>query len=167
MTRKVGKYSATIDRQERRLECVFYLILLVLPLFLCGGLMWIPYQVNNQKLEWLAEQLYAYPLPPSTEVISRHQEIALLGNGNHCNYVVEQVLATLSDPKEIEKHYTNAKFLSVDKRKRYSSYETGNSPTFLNADVVITGEQFSDGRQKVIVGLVDVGNDPGFDIRCH
>jgi len=163
----MGKYSEADDRQKRRLEGVFYLILFVLPLFLCGGLMWIPYQVNNQKLEWFAEQLYAYPLPPSTEIISRHQEIALLGNGNHCDYVVEQVLATSSDPKGIEQHYANAKFLSVDKRKRHSSYETGEIPTFLTADVVITGEQFSDGRQKVIVGLVDFGNDPGFDIRCH
>lgn len=158
--------NPTVTRnQEKRVETAFYMILFALPLLLCGGLLWIPQQMNNQKLEQFAAQLYDYPLPPSTEVISRHQEIALLSNGNHCDYVVEQVLATSSDPKGIEQHYANAEFVPVNKRN--SSYETGKSPAFLEADIVITGEQFADGRQKIIVGLMDYGNNPGFDIRCH
>lgn len=52
------------------------------------------YLYNNQQLQRFADNLYTYPLPPRTQVVSKHAEVTLLGNGNHCDFVAEQLLQT-------------------------------------------------------------------------
>ena len=54
------------------------------PISCCGILFGLPVLWNNWLLQRFADNLYNYPLPPSTRNVERYSRVGLLGNGNHC-----------------------------------------------------------------------------------
>ena len=65
-----------------------------------------PVVLNNFRLQQFAKNLYAYPLPPHTEVINRSAKVGLLGgNGNHCDFEARQYMRTALSQEEIEAYY--------------------------------------------------------------
>src|SRR5688500_7730661 len=91
-----------------------YVLAIVLPVFGCGLTCLLPVLYNNWQLDRFARNLYDYPLPPQTEVVNHQAEVGLMGNGNHCDYVVRQVLLTSLVPEDIEAFYADVMLPAVD-----------------------------------------------------
>jgi len=76
----------------------------------CSLIYLVPQLLNDIQLETFSSHLYEYPLPPNSEVVSQHAEVGLMGNGNHCDFLVEQTIITHLSKAEIETYYENVTF---------------------------------------------------------
>ena len=64
------------------------------------------YVVNNWRLARFSAQLFEYPLPPGAREIARRSEVGLLsGDGDHCDFVATQQLATTLPLAAVRAHY--------------------------------------------------------------
>jgi hypothetical protein len=127
----------------------------------CGLALGFPIWLNNQRLQSFAENLYKYPLPPNTEVVARHAEVGLMGNGNHCDFLASQTLVSAISRDEIEAYYQAVALPAVG----------SDSRSAINGRILV-GLSFADaaslaGQVYFTVTLADTGYPPGFDIRCH
>jgi|GEM_PF-2752239 hypothetical protein len=142
-------------------------ILLSLPMMVlmcCGVAFWLPQILNDWQLARFAENLYRYPLPPQTEVLSRHSEVGLMGNGNHCDFLVTQTMLTRLTREEIKIYYKNVAFPPVNDHNEGVSlpYQGKPIPVYLEFDMSVETAQ-----QRFTARLIDMGYNPGLDIRCH
>jgi hypothetical protein len=114
---------------------------------------------------WRFEQtIYDYPLPPSTEVVSRTTRFGLLeGNGNHCDISPTQLLRTPLTVSEVKAHYNSpALIVALEEIRGGRSVSVGAEVTDnAQADGValVRVEFFSHGQ--VFQGMEQ------FDPRCH
>ncbi|MEA3308461.1 MAG: hypothetical protein U9Q70_02985 [Chloroflexota bacterium] len=119
----------------------------------------VPIGVNNLRLQRFAGNLYDYPLPPNTEVLDRHAEVGLTGNGNYCDFQVEQSLVTTLTREKIEVYYQNLKLPAAG--------ELHHVDSAVSVRVHFDETFSSDGKLHFTIELFDSGYPPGFDIRCH
>ena len=131
----------------------------------CSLLYWLPQHYNNQQLQQFATHLYNYPLPPHSEVVSQHAEVGLMGNGNHCDFLVRQTIVTELSQAEIEAYYDGVTLPPVN------DHNQGVSPKYRGLPIPVMMKfdesTSSDGRLRFTLTLLDYGHDPGLDIRCH
>src|SRR5688572_28133558 len=92
----------TSDSNTNEIVC---LIIVLVPIAFCALLFWIQQAYNDWQLQKFASNLFNYPLPPQTEIINRHSEVGLMGNGNHCDFLVTQIMRTRLSESEIEAYY--------------------------------------------------------------
>jgi hypothetical protein len=60
---------------------------------------------NNLELAKAERALYGFPLPRDSAVLNRRAVVALLGNGNHCDYQVKQLVETPLSSADVLDHY--------------------------------------------------------------
>ena len=140
-------------------------MILITPIACCVLLLWIPQLYNDWQLDKFSNNLFNYPPPPKTEVISRHAKVGLLGNGNHCDFVAEQVMITQLSKDEIESYYALVEFPPVNDHNEGLVPEAQGKPrpVFISFD----GVRLENNWQRFTLRLVDVGYSAGLDIRCH
>lgn len=115
---------------------------------------------NDWLLQGFANNLYDYPLPPETEVVSKDARVELMGNGNHCDFVANQTLVSELPREEIEAYYQDIRLPAV----------RGDSQLAQNGYIQVRVDfksSTSDGQTYFSIWIADVGYPPGFDIRCH
>jgi hypothetical protein len=123
----------------------YALVLLLLPIIVCGGQMAYETVSNSVKLYYFGKDLFEYPLPLRTDEVERQSEIGVLeGNSNHCDYLAERGLVTQLTRDEIEAYFQN-----------------------VEAEILVDKESMPDGRLRVILRRFKFGYPPGWDIRCH
>jgi hypothetical protein len=123
---------------------------------------------NNKDLSPFAENFYNYPLPPNSQVHSRKSFVTLLGSGNHCDFVAEQIITTELSEIEIRSYYEGVTFPPV--RTEPQGFEDGWSggihpPT--NPSVELVSDIDGDGMRRFRVRIVDNLYPPGLDYRCN
>lgn len=137
----------------------------VIPLIVCGLAVWLPISTNNLRLEKFAQNLYEYPLPPDTTVLTQHTELSKLGNGNNCSYKVQQLMASTLPREDIEEYYENVMLPRVSFGSQYDGrYDT---PTATEIRLEFDENQSTETKSFFIVSLFDVGVDVTLDVRCH
>ena len=150
---------------------LFIIVLsIVVPIVCVGGyrLMGVPYIMsNNKELNEYAQNVLDYPLPPNTELIETSQEVTKLGNGNHCDFVVEVVLETSLSESEIIEYYSSVEFPPA--RSEYQGYdgEVGERGWPEPVSPWVDYEQNLSGKAIFTLTVADVGYAPGFDYRCN
>jgi hypothetical protein len=141
------------------------LALFVVLIVSCTLLVWVPQLYNNWQLGRFANNLFEYPLPPDTQIISQYAEVGLFGNGNHCDFEVRQVMITKLSKTEIDAYYNSVVFPSVN------NHNEGKAPQFqgtsISVSVTFENVVLEGGLQKFAATLFDFGYSPGLDIRCH
>lgn len=130
----------------------------------CSLLYWLPQHYNNRQLQQFAANLYNYPLPPHSEIVSQSAEVGLMGNGNHCDFLVTQTLVTELSQAEIEAYYAGVALPPVNNHNQGVAPETRGLP--IPVTVSYDESPSSDGRLRFTLTLLDFGHDPGLDIRC-
>jgi hypothetical protein len=93
--------------------------------------------------------------------MDRHATVGLLtGNGNHCDFVVEQSMTSTLDRREIEAYYRDATLPAV-------SGESQDAQNGRKVSIWFDESHSTDGQLRFTLRLADIGYPPGFDIRCH
>jgi hypothetical protein len=137
----------------------------IAPIFVCGFFMWLPTHLNDLRLSAFANNLYDYPLPPSTTIVSQHSELAKLGNGSNCYYRVEQSMTSTLSRAEIENYYKNVMLPKVSFGQQWDGLY--GSPTVMEIDLDFDEQNSVENVQYFTLELFDVGIDVTLDIRCH
>jgi hypothetical protein len=143
----------------RRVFPVF--LTLLIPVLFCGTSVSISYLINNFYLNKFASNLYSYPLPPQTQFIDSHAEVTLLGNGNHCDFVVKQFLTTQLSRSEVESYYENVRLPAVKKRSQT------DEPDLVMISLEFNEQRATDKQLQFTISLTDLGYSPLLDIRCN
>ncbi|MHA1235953.1 MAG: hypothetical protein ACTSQL_12845 [Promethearchaeota archaeon] len=137
--------------------------------FVVWRLIGIPdYIKNNDQLEDFAQNITDYPLPQDTEFIDVSKRVALTGNGNHCDFVVELILKTSLSESEIRNYYSSVEFPPV--RSEYQGFQDSYSSGFhepIKPWLDINEEAYDDKSIIVTLQVLDFGYPPGLDYRCH
>ena len=139
--------------------------LAVIPLIVCGLAAWLPMSTNNLRLEKFAQNLYEYPLPPDTIVLTQHTELSKLGNGNNCSYEVQQSMTSTLPPEEIEEYYEGVMLPRVSFGAQYDGMY--DSPTVTKIRLEFDERQTNETKSFFTLSMFDVGIDVTLDIRCH
>jgi hypothetical protein len=140
------------------------LLAIIIPLLLCGVIGWSPIFVNNLRLKHFAENLYQYPLPPETTVLSRHAELSKLGNGNNCLYKVQQAMSSLLSREEIERYYDGAEFPRISFGQWNQVYDR---PNRIGVHLDFDELQSNEVETYFNLTLLETGSHTTLDIRCH
>jgi len=145
---------------------VICLMILLLPGLFCVLASLPDTLKNNRQLAAFEKNFYGYPLPSETDVIDQQSRITLLGNSNHCDFVVEQTLESRLSLQEIEAYYRDVIFPAARSETQTweDSFTSGIHPP-VRVRVELLGTQ--EDTTIVKVSLVDAGYPPGLDIRCH
>lgn len=117
---------------------------------------------NDKHLEKFASNLYNYPLPKDTKELSRTAEVGLMGNGNHCDFLVTQKMSTKLSPKEIQEHYEKAVFPFAR-----DDFYPPKSDYPVKPWIKFDEESTKSGDLHYTVKIMDSEYPAGFDIRCH
>lgn len=147
------------SRRRRWFTCIF---LFALPFLCCVGPFVIAVPVNDVRLDVFAAPLFAYPLPPQTEVLRRTKEVGLFGNGNHCDFQVIQYMRTKLSQAEIEAYYQD---LSVP--RIFPVFEATRQG---DIDIFLFFHDTTDGYLSFEAAIGDMGYSSGisaFDLRCN
>lgn len=65
---------------------------------------------NNIKLEFFANQIFDYPLPPSSKVISTNKKVGnFTGSSKHCDFLATMIISTSLSKDEIKDYYKKLK----------------------------------------------------------
>lgn len=139
--------------------------LAVIPLIVCGLSLWLPMSTNNLRLERFAQNLYNYPSPAGTTVLSQHAELSKVGNGNNCSYEAQQFMVSTLSRQEIERYYDSVMLPRVS----FGAYYDGryDSPTITKVRLEFDERQTNETQSYFTLSLLDVGLDVTLDIRCH
>jgi hypothetical protein len=120
---------------------------------------------NNLRLEKFAENLYEYPLPPDTSVLSQHTELGKVGNGNNCSYEVRQTMVSTLPREAIEQYYEGVMLPRVSFGTQYEGLY--DSPTVTEIRFEFDESRTDETKSFFTLSLFDVGLDVTLDIRCH
>jgi len=131
----------------------------------CGLGLWFPMSTNNLRLEKFAENLYTYPLPPDTTVLTQHTKLSKLGNGNNCSYEVQQAMVSTLPREAIEQYYEGVMLPRVSFGAQYDGLY--NSPTVTEIRLEFDERQTDETKSFFTLSMFDVGIDVTLDIRCH
>jgi hypothetical protein len=135
-----------------------FLLIFFLPCWLCIIPVTVDILRNNYDLGVFADNLYKYPLPPQSKVVSTRAEVGLLlGNGNYCAFVAEQAVASQLSYEQIKSYYRAVRFANA--RNEPGTFAT----TVVSISETCSVKDFS----CFIIVLEDMDDDPGFDYRCH
>jgi|SRR5579871_350758 len=118
--------------------------------------------LNNRLLGQFERALYDYPLPVGSSVVDRHSNFELMGNGEHCDIDVTQILRTPLSRDEVYRYYAAAGLVEALKPTR------GGEAVYVQ--VRDTAQEVT-GERQVIVDLISPGWDrffslDTFDPRC-
>ncbi len=69
-----------------------------------------PYGLDDLRAQVFARQIFAYPLPPNTEVVAQYAHMGAPSAGRVCYYSVAQLLSTRLSRAEVERYYQGAQF---------------------------------------------------------
>lgn len=146
--------SVVTLRRIKRLKVLLAIIVFVFLLYYLPG---VP---NNIAMHRFAHNLYEYPLIDDwTKEINRYEKIGLIvGNGNHCDFLVIRTLTSNADKKEeIINYYRDiylpAVYSEHGKVKIMISFHENVSPV--------------DGQLYYDLIIFDPGYPAGFDVRGH
>lgn len=143
----------------RWFTCIF---IVALPFLCCAAPYLIAVPVNNVRLNVFADPLFAYPLPPQTEVLRRTKEVGLFGNGNHCDYQAIQYMRTRLSQEEIEAYYQEVSVPRV-----FPVFEAKRQG---DIDIFLFFHGITDGYLVFEAAIGDMGYSSGiasFDLRCN
>ena len=160
--------SSSLERRHKNrqiknvLGCV---VTLIVPIAFCALLVWIPQLYNSWQLNRFAGNLFNYPLPPQSEVISRHAEVGLMGNGNHCDFVAIQTMRSRLTVNEIEAYYDEVSIPPVNMKNvsLEPEFRGGPRPIFVDFDSSVLEDRW----QRLTIRVWDYGYGAGLDLRCH
>jgi len=133
-----------------------WIAVLIAPCIVCIGLTTFPVIFHNTQLDRFSDNLYAYPLPLETTILSRKQDISLRGNGNHCDFYAEQIMSTKLSRQEIETHYSGLELPGIG---------IENDKVFVNVSFDELPSNVDDLVFKI--DILDFGNPTYLDFRCH
>lgn len=109
--------------------------------------------VNSWRLARFSAQLFTHPLPPGAREIGRRTELGLLaGDGNHCDFVATQELATTLPIEAVRAHYARLRLRPA----------IGAGTGRLEIEVA----PHAAGGGVVVVTAVDAPYEDIFDLRC-
>ena len=106
---------------------------------------------NNFLLWQFQKQLFNYPLPENTKILTQKSEIGLLqGNGNHCDFEARLTIQSSNSTKAIIEHYRKLKISSAfgDGINLYQTIEE------IEPEII-----------SITIG--DSHSDPSMDFRCY
>ena len=153
---------APIPPRRPRLAWFTCITIIALPLLCCVGPFLIAIPVNNVRLDIFAAPLFAYPLPPQTEVLRRTKEVGLFGNGNHCDFQAIQYMRTKLSQAEIEAYYQE-----VSVPRIFPVFEARRQG---DIDIFLFFDDTTDGYLSFRAAIGDMGYSSGiaaFDLRCN
>ena len=108
---------------------------------------------NDRRLAHFSEQLFSYPLPPGSRVLSQTAQVGVLtGNGNHCDYISQMELESSLPIAAIEAHYQRLQLRPA----------AGNGAGAGLPAVTVD----SLDMQRVTVTAIDAPYPAGLDDRC-
>jgi hypothetical protein len=139
--------------------------LAVIPLVFCGLAVWFPMSTNNLRLERFAQNLYEYPLPADTTVLTQHAELSKVGNGSNCSYEVQQSMVSTLPREAIEQYYEDVMLPRVSFGAQWDGRY--DSPTVTEIRLEFDESQTDERKSYFTLSLFDVGLDVTLDIRCH
>lgn len=122
-------------------------VALLSPALACG----LPMAWNRGRLWMLTRDVRAARHPPGARVISVASSYGLMGNGNHCDFVVDLTLEAPLPPAAVEPFYARV-FVPFD-----------GEPLHLQLQGTPTAR---DGRARYVVGVY-AQTEAGFDLSCH
>lgn len=128
------------------------LVAIVLGLLAVGLTRW----QHDRRLAAIAAALATYPLPPDTERLQQTTHIgALVGLHDHCDYAVEQTLATRGAPADIAAFYRTATLPPINGTEQR-----------LSITATIAPGRSADGRILIILRVIAPNQPKGLDVRC-
>lgn len=123
---------------------------------------------NNEELKSFAKSFYDYPLPKNSQVQQRTSYVTLLGNGNHCDFVVEQVIITDQSELELANYYKEITFLPVRSEPQgFEDSYTGGIHPMISPRIEPISWNGQNIKQAYKITIIDFGYPPGFDYRCN
>jgi hypothetical protein len=162
------------SRQRKKLpkRIIIPIMVLFAPIICCV----LPVQLNtcynDYRLRQFAKPLFEYPLPPETQVIEHFSTLGLFGNGNHCDFLVNQMMETTLTEEEIQNYYQDVKFPRILTSTIYEPmspqivFESSSHVPSKRIGTFFENSTPSEDVLAFVVGLGDVGNPPGLDLRC-
>lgn len=122
---------------------------------------------NEFQLYKFKTNLYNFALPEQTHVVNRNAFVSLMGNGNHCDFIVEQTMTTNLSRQEIEQYYKKLWFPPA----RSDPQIPDGLDIAVQRSLVPLGLEFlnvtQSGQLLFKISLYDVDYPPGLDFRCH
>jgi hypothetical protein len=150
----------------KKLECLPLAIsLAVIPLMVCGLAVWLPMYTNNLRLERFAQNLYDYPLPHDTTVLTQYSELRKVGNGNNCYYEAQQSMTSTLPREEIERYYEGIMLPRVSFGAQLDGMYDSSTVTPIRLE--FDESQTDKTKSFFTLSLFDKGLDVTLDIRCH
>ena len=140
----------------------------------CGGAVLRDVWAHNRRLARYVAEFEEMRHPENTSRISLHKRVGLIsGNGNHCDYFVGEMRRFQGEREEIEGFYAGREvagepvFVAFVENGEFSELDRWSMPGGLD-DPRDWLDSLADSLEKVyVVYILDVGYEPGFDIRCH
>lgn len=153
------------------------LIVLVTILFLCAFPLF-PLSIfglhdmlrNNLQLRKYSAEVYAYPLPPNSEIVVTNQSVGLGpgASGNHCDFIVEMTITSTLSEDEVITYYDGVTFSPArSDYQGFLDYSATGYHTPVPAFVHLIDTNEVTGQNTYEISVSDYGYPPGFDIRCR
>lgn len=160
--------SAQISGYQKRQPISPYIVVIfacILPISLCGFVVWLPKFINDHRLLSFANNLYDYPLPPDTTIISQYSELSKVGNGNNCFYKAEQSMLSKLPRTDIEQYYESVMVPRVSFGRQWD--ERYDSPAETPIDLEFDESKSNEDSSYFTLTIFDAGLDITLDYRCH
>ncbi|MEM4721638.1 MAG: hypothetical protein QXT73_06240 [Candidatus Methanomethylicaceae archaeon] len=129
---------------------------------------------HNKELALYVTDFQELSHPPTTSRVSLKSAVGLIsGNGNHCDYFVGEIRRFVGERRVIEDFYAGQDVRGNDVRVVF--IENGEfprevqwsiPPRLMNLQNWVESSSDLSGSLYMVY-ILDVGADPGFDIRCH
>lgn len=107
----VKKKKRTYRKPPNYKLIAFWLVMILTPLFCCNSHILL----NKYRLFMFSRQLFAYPLPPETTIISHHTWIDNDGGSQlWCHFGAKMVINTELSAAELSDYYGDVKIRGID-----------------------------------------------------
>lgn len=141
------------------MKVVICIILISIPIALIVGPIVMPIIIHNNKLSDFANNLYNYPLPEKTKVLSKDKDVGVLvANGNHCDYMAFMTLSTKLSENHILSYYQAALLPTA---------EENNNKENVKVTVELSDKRDELGNLVYRIEILDSGYSSGLDFRCN
>jgi len=138
-------------------DFIIFIGILGMIILLVVGIVIAPSAIHNNKLNKFADNLFNYPLPRETHVLSKNKRVGLLvANGDHCDYEACLIVSTKLNKYEVVSFYRTTSLPAADKD---------------TTDITISVELLKEGDEKenniFKISILDSGYSPALDLRCY
>jgi len=148
----------------------FYLLCLLL----CGIVFFSSILTHNRELAQYAIDFEKIEHPANTSSVSFNRAVGLLsGNGNHCDYFVGEMRRFTGERQELVIFYADQEVAGKSVRiefvenGEFARLDRWSLPNGLDHPQGWLKSSTDSLNNLYVVYVLDVGYEPGFDIRCH